>query len=98
VLRTKIQYTDAASRPLSAILRSGLPQKRIAARAVIARFGEQKVECEAGEVVRNRLGVTVFFLVENLAIGVAFVAALGTDRLRTAYDRLVSNTPGRLAV
>src|SRR5690606_7688786 len=30
--------------------------------------------------------------------GVAFVAALGTDRLRTAYDRLVSNTPGRLAV
>src|SRR5436853_6771716 len=75
-----------------------VPQQRIAAAAVIARFAHQQVEREAPQIVGHRIDVRVFLLVEDLAVGMTLVASLGADGPGVALDRVVGDVRGALSL
>ena len=61
--------------------RSGLlPQQRIATGAMKPIFREEHIERERRHVVRNRIHGDGVFLIDDLAIAVAFITGLGAHR------------------
>src|SRR6266705_5170397 len=75
-----------------------LPQQRIAAAAVVARFAHQQVERETRQIVGYRIDARVFLLVEDLAVGMTVLARLGADGPGVALDRVVGDVRGALAL
>src|SRR5882757_1471103 len=59
-----------------------------------AFLGHEQIQSKAGEIVRYGLHIGVLFLVENLAVSVAFATSLCPDGLGAGFDGMVGDAFG----
>ena len=76
----------------------GHKQQRVGAGALELCFAHQQVQHQAGQVVSQRLGHGVLFLIDDLAVAAAFLAGFCQDLFTSAFKALVVNALGGFAV
>ena len=61
-------------------------------------FAHKEVQAKRGKIIGDRINLRIFFLVNDLEIGMTGRAGLGTDDVCPAFDAVIGDAFGGIAI